>query len=236
MQGFDNCSGRPMDATRECEDSKLSTTKGPELLRTCEPRLNLDTDFLDLRTAFKALEPRLLGSPGFDNALYVTANTGKTTHRFLFDCGANCLTSLSPAEVQKIDVIFFSHLHFDHVAGFDYFLRFNFDRAKPVHIFGPPRTAEIMHNRLQGVMWDRVGGSDGKIIPRGDSWSAPEGGSVVGLHQKECPIFALDGCQSSRINNAQRVRLINYPSVQVGKLIVDYPSFIRIFQPGRWRR
>jgi ribonuclease Z len=164
MQGFDNRSGRQMDAARECEDSKLSTTKGPEVLRTCEPRLNLDTDFLDLRTAFKALEPRLLGSPGFDNALYVTANTGKTTHRFLFDCGANCLTSLSPAEVQKIDVIFFSHLHFDHVAGFDYFLRFNFDRAKPVHIFGPPRTAEIMHNRLQGVMWDRVGGSDGKIF------------------------------------------------------------------------
>lgn len=164
MQRFDNRSVRPMDASRACEDSKLSTSKGPEVLRSCEPRLNLDTDFLDLRTAFKALEPRLLGSPGFDNALYVTANTGKTTHRFLFDCGANCLTSLSPAEVQKIDVIFFSHLHFDHVAGFDYFLRFNFDRAKPIHIFGPPRTAEIMHNRLQGVMWDRVGGSDGKIF------------------------------------------------------------------------
>ena len=33
MQGFDNRSGRPMDAARACEDSKLSTTE--EQVITC---------------------------------------------------------------------------------------------------------------------------------------------------------------------------------------------------------
>jgi len=83
----------------------------------------------------------------------------------LFDCGSECLSSLPISEVSKVDVICFSHLHFDHIAGFDYFLRLNFDRASsPVHVFGPPRTAEILHHRLQGVLWDRVEGSAGTFF------------------------------------------------------------------------
>jgi ribonuclease Z len=120
--------------------------------------------FLDMQSAFKTLSPVMLGSPGRDNALYVRVSAGQSMSRVLFDCGADCLSGLSIAEVSKIDLVFFSHLHFDHVAGFDHFLRCNFDReSKPIRIFGPPRTAEILHHRLQGVLWDRVEGTRGEF-------------------------------------------------------------------------
>lgn len=116
-----------------------------------------------MRTTLKSLEPQILGKPGRDNSLFVKVNAGQSIYRALFDCGADCLNALSPTEVQKIDAIFFSHLHMDHVAGFDHFLRMNFNRTHPIYVFGPPRTAEILHHRLQGVLWDRTEGSTGKI-------------------------------------------------------------------------
>ena len=140
--------------------SEIETLHHPE-----ETTKRSSDNFLDMKTAFKSMEPQLLGLPGTDNALYVKVNTGKSIYRALFDCGANCLTGLPFTEVSKIDSIFFSHLHFDHIAGFDHFLRMNFDRdGKPIQIFGPPRTAEILHHRLQGVLWDRIDGSQGKFL------------------------------------------------------------------------
>lgn len=116
-------------------------------------------------TEAHAIAASVLGKPGRDNALHVCVHTGQKTWRYLFDCGADCLAELSISEIQKIDAIFFSHLHFDHIAGFDHFLRFNFDREdKPVRIFGPRGTATIIHHRLQGILWDRVDGSPGKFF------------------------------------------------------------------------
>lgn len=66
---------------------------------------------------------QVLGEPGRDNALLARVGTGQATHRLLFDCGEGCLSALSAAEVRAIDALFFSHLHIDHVAGFDGFLR-----------------------------------------------------------------------------------------------------------------
>lgn len=124
-----------------------------------------DGFFLDMRASLQGLEPQLLGTPGYDNALYVKVLTGQSIHRVLFDCGEACASSLSSLELSRVDFLFFSHLHFDHIAGFDHILRINFDREpKPLVIFGPPRTAEILHHRLQGVLWDRVEGSGGEFL------------------------------------------------------------------------
>ena len=145
----------------------------PHPVRLSEPKLGAlgqervfkDSHFLNDLGCLKSFQPVVLGMPGSDNALYVKANTGQASFRALFDCGAQCLSALPVSEVSKVDVICFSHLHFDHIAGFDHFLRLNFDRANlPVHIFGPPRTAEILHHRLQGVLWDRVDGSLGNFF------------------------------------------------------------------------
>ena len=97
---------------------------------------------------------RLLGQPGRDNALLVEVDTGHSIDRLLFDCGEGCVSTLPFHDRIAIDEIFFSHLHMDHVGGFDSFFRANFDRsAKPNHIWGPVRTSEILQHRLQGYLW-----------------------------------------------------------------------------------
>jgi len=98
---------------------------------------------------------RILGLPGRDNALFVHINKGYATHRLLFDCGAECLDVLKLHELQAIEHLFFSHLHMDHISGFDTFFRANFNRDnRPNVIWGPPQTARIMQHRFQGYMWN----------------------------------------------------------------------------------
>jgi ribonuclease Z len=98
---------------------------------------------------------QVLGTAGRDNALLVQIDSGQAVERLLFDCGDGCLTELSFAEAQSIDHLFFSHLHMDHVAGFDTFFRCNFSRdTKPNRIWGPPETARIVQHRFQGFLWN----------------------------------------------------------------------------------
>lgn len=111
-----------------------------------------------------AIHFQVLGQPGRDNALFVTVDTGQSLHRLLFDCGEGVLTSLSVADVQQIEGLFFSHFHFDHVAGFDSFFRLNWCRPEePVRIFGPLGAGEMIHHRLQGVTWNLVAGLPGEV-------------------------------------------------------------------------
>lgn len=98
---------------------------------------------------------QILGAPGRDNALLVRVQTGQQIHRLLFDCGAGCLDALAVAEIQALDHLLFSHLHMDHVAGFDDFFRHTFDRLeRPNLVWGPPETGRIVHHRMQGYMWN----------------------------------------------------------------------------------
>jgi ribonuclease Z len=102
-----------------------------------------------------SLSFQVLGRPGRDNALLVLIDAGQAVHRLLFDCGDGCVLELPFAEVQAVDHLFFSHLHMDHVGGFDAFFRCTFNRAaKPNHVWGPPRTAEVLHHRFQGFLWN----------------------------------------------------------------------------------
>ena len=97
----------------------------------------------------------VLGAAGRDNALFVRIDSGQALDRLLFDCGESCLHSLSFAEIQSIDPVFFSHFHMDHIAGFDTFFRCNFGRAElPNRIFGPPGTGAILQHRFQGYTWN----------------------------------------------------------------------------------
>jgi ribonuclease Z len=98
---------------------------------------------------------QVLGNAGGDNALFVQIDSGHAVERLLFDCGEGCLSSLPFGELQAIDHLFFSHLHMDHVAGFDTFFRANFDRdTKSNQIWGPPETAAILQHRFQGYLWN----------------------------------------------------------------------------------
>ncbi len=102
-----------------------------------------------------SIQIQVLGNPGRDNALYASVNSGQRIVSLLFDCGQAVLSRLSSASVQDIDHLFFSHFHMDHVSGFDAFFRANFNRpAKPVRVWGPPQTIEIMHHRFRGFWWN----------------------------------------------------------------------------------
>lgn len=108
---------------------------------------------------------QILGQPGRDNALFVEINTGQSIHRLQFDCGEACLRDLLVSQIQSIDALLFSHFHIDHVAGFDSFLRSNYDRAnRPVCVWGPAGATEIIHHRLQGITWNLVEGEPGEFV------------------------------------------------------------------------
>ena len=108
---------------------------------------------------------QILGGPGRDNALLVRIESGQSTTNLLFDCGQDCLALLSVSEIHAIDHLFFSHLHMDHVAGFDRFFRCTFNRTdRPNMIWGPPGTAEILQHRFQGFWWNLIAGQEGTWV------------------------------------------------------------------------
>jgi len=102
-----------------------------------------------------AIVHRLLGAPYQDNALFVRVESGQAVYRLLFDCGEKTVSELPPGEIVKIDHLFFSHFHLDHVAGLDHFIRLNYNReGKPVNIWGPEKTATKIFNRLNSFTWN----------------------------------------------------------------------------------
>lgn len=117
-----------------------------------------------------SIDYRVLGEPYHDNALYIEIKPGQSVHRLLFDCGENCLDTVRPADIMAIDHLCFSHFHLDHVAGFDRFIRMNYNReTKPVRIWGPVNAPELIRHRLQSITWDRVENSPGEWVIAGVS-------------------------------------------------------------------
>ena len=108
----------------------------------------------------------LLGKPGRDNALWLAVDSGKRLSRLLFDCG-QCLAKLARSDLARLDHLFFSHLHMDHVCGFDGLFRLTYNRPyKPVNIWGPPGTIEIFHHRFRGFIWNLHEGEAGEWVVR----------------------------------------------------------------------
>ncbi|MEM9282054.1 MAG: MBL fold metallo-hydrolase [Verrucomicrobiota bacterium] len=112
-----------------------------------------------------AIHWEILGAPGADNALLATVDSGQSVHRLLFDCGEGCLQSARPSVIQSIDHLCFSHLHMDHVAGFDTFFRHTYNReTPPIQIWGPGDTLERMAHRFRSFTWNLHEGQPGEWI------------------------------------------------------------------------
>lgn len=103
----------------------------------------------------------VLGGPGGDNAAFVRVNAGKAMYRLLLDCGDGCLAGLPVSDILALDHVLFSHLHMDHVAGFDALFRLTFNRPRPMEVWGPPGTIAIIHHRLRGFLWNLYAGEPG---------------------------------------------------------------------------
>lgn len=102
-----------------------------------------------------SIDYRVIGRPGRDNALFLKVISGHAVDHLLFDCGS-CIEELSSAEITSIDHLFLSHLHLDHIAGFDTFMRHNYNCGKDVHVWGPKNVAKQIHCRFLGTTWNLV--------------------------------------------------------------------------------
>ena len=69
---------------------------------------------------------------------------------FLFDCGEGTQVSLRRLNLKwkKINAIFISHTHADHVTGLPGILMLSaqVDRSEPLYIYGPPKIAEYVES------------------------------------------------------------------------------------------
>jgi ribonuclease Z len=98
---------------------------------------------------------QVLGRPGWDNAVWVRVDTGKSIGRLLFDCGEGCPREVPFAELKDTDGLFFSHFHFDHVAGFDGYFRGTCERTDPPNrAWGPAGSADVLQHRFRGYLWN----------------------------------------------------------------------------------
>jgi len=157
----------------------------------------------------------VLGNRSRDNALFVTINSGQSQSTLLFDCGDGCVSELSVAAVQSIDGLFFSHLHMDHIGGFDAFFRCNFDRVnKPNLIWGPKETGRILQHRFQGFIWNLHHGKSG-------SWIVED----IAVDHCETSRFELDEAFAVRHDEGSRPfdrRILETPDFTVDGFIMDH--------------
>lgn len=98
--------------------------------------------------------PHLVNGPWGDPALYVRiAHRGEA---LLFDCGD--LHPLGTRERLKIQAVFLSHAHIDHLAGFDSLLRSFLYSPQELCLYGPPGIATQIGHRLAGTTWNLLEG------------------------------------------------------------------------------
>jgi ribonuclease Z len=88
----------------------------------------------------------------------------------LFDCGERATVNLVRADINPLTVnrIFFTHLHWDHIADFNYFLMtvWNCGRSDPLYIVGPEGTQEMIDGFLAAHHLDvRFIREFSKVIP-----------------------------------------------------------------------
>ena len=175
-----------------------------------------------------SIEFEVLGEAGRDNAVYARVNTGQAIHRLLFDCGEGCVGELPVAEAQAIDHLFFSHLHMDHIGGFDTLFRQTFFRERPMQAWGPPETRRILGHRFEGFLWNLIEGGVG-------AWEvndiAPDG--IARARYREDEAFAI--AHPAPLADDERLQppqIIATPEYTVAALAMDHltPSLAYILR------
>lgn len=112
--------------------------------------------------------PELVNEPFGDPALYVSlAHRGEA---LLFDCGD--IHCLPPRKALKIKVLFLSHLHIDHVIGFDALIRIFLGRDKLLYVYGPKGTVDCLSGRLAGYTWNLTESYTLRVVVR--EWDGEE--------------------------------------------------------------
>lgn len=104
--------------------------------------------------------PRLVNGRFGDPALFVEALHARGA--LLFDMGE--LSALSARDLLRISHVFVSHMHIDHMIGFDALLRVSVGREHRIAIVGPPGIASCIGHKLHGYSWDLVDKYDADLV------------------------------------------------------------------------
>jgi ribonuclease Z len=192
---------------------------------------------------------QVLGRPRADNALFVKLDTGRSQTRFLFDCGDGCPQQLPPGELRAVDHLCLSHLHLDHVAGFDAFFRVTFDRTAPEnHIWVPHGSGAIIQHRFRGFMWNLVDEKQSgewfvhEIAPtavRTASYLAREAFRTAHprpeYSRNDCPVLAGDGFTLDAVLLDHGTPSVGYVVRELPRVNVDAGKLLAAgLQPGPW--
>lgn len=76
---------------------------------------------------------------------------------FAFDMGASF--ELTNGDLQRLDTLYISHAHIDHLFGFEHLLRANVKLRRTIKIFGPAGIQKNIHGKLQGFTWNLLHGA-----------------------------------------------------------------------------
>ncbi len=98
------------------------------------------------------LHPTLINGRSGDPALYI--ETLFERRAILFDLGD--ISNLSPRKIQRLEHVFVSHAHIDHLIGFDRMLRVLVGREKTIRLYGPHGFIQCVQHKLQAYSWNLV--------------------------------------------------------------------------------
>ena len=99
-----------------------------------------------------SFRPRLVNGRFGDPALFIEIVHQREA--LLLDLGD--LAALSPRDLLRVRHVAVSHMHIDHLIGFDALLRANVGREATIHIVGPVGLTECLGHKLRGYTWDLV--------------------------------------------------------------------------------
>jgi len=117
-----------------------------------------------------SLRPRLINGRFGDPALFV--EFAHERDAVLLDCGD--LAALSARDLLRIGTVAVSHMHMDHLIGFDALLRINLGRDARIDLFGPEGFADRVGHKLQGYTWDLAERYTADIVFHATELLAPE--------------------------------------------------------------
>ena len=97
-----------------------------------------------------SLRPRLVNGRFGDPALLIEFAHDRDS--LLLDLGD--LAALSARDLLRVRTVGVSHMHVDHLIGFDALLRINIGREARIDLIGPEGFADRLGHKLQGYTWD----------------------------------------------------------------------------------
>ena len=99
-----------------------------------------------------SLRPSLVNGRFGDPAVFV--EVAHERGALLFDLGS--LSALSARDLLRVRAAGVSHMHMDHLIGFDALLRVNVGRDARIDLVGPAGLAACIGHKLAGYTWDLV--------------------------------------------------------------------------------